>query len=180
MPASSPVVRKGILNSSREERISAMRRLSSAVQEVLFGKDVESFLRWNTTGRICAIDKNGLPHCVAVWYLYHNRRIYIGTDRTTKWSGFAISKNQICFLVDVDIFYKNLDDWRAVQMKGTISQLSSLIEKKEILKLLKKKYLKYGGYEGDARKDIFFVITPTKLAIWGSWEKYKGSKTVPW
>ncbi len=68
----------------------------------------DEFLKSQKVLRLATIDKNKTPHIAPVWYLYSEKKIYIGTNTRTKKAKNAKRNKRVCFCVDVGINAPNI------------------------------------------------------------------------
>ena len=63
----------------------------------------KEFLRTQKILRLATIDSSGNPHIVPVWYMYVNKKFYVGTNTKTK-KAKNIKKNpKVSFCIDTGI-----------------------------------------------------------------------------
>ncbi|HET7345381.1 MAG TPA: pyridoxamine 5'-phosphate oxidase family protein, partial [Nitrososphaeraceae archaeon] len=61
------------------------------------------FLRSQKILRLATIDPSGNPHIVPVWYMYANKKFYIGTNTKTKKAKNIKKNSKVSFCVDTGI-----------------------------------------------------------------------------
>ena len=87
----------------------------------------ENFLREQKILRLVTIDEKNFPHIVPVWYLYKNKKFYVGTNTRTQKVKNLRKKKQVALCVDVGIKSPNII---GVMCRGR----AKLILKKSIVK----------------------------------------------
>ena len=63
----------------------------------------KEFLRSQKILRLATIDSSGNPHIVPVWYMYVNKKFYIGTNTKTKKAKNIKKNHKVSFCVDIGI-----------------------------------------------------------------------------
>ena len=61
------------------------------------------FLKTQKVLRLSTVNRKGIPHIVPVWYLYSNKKFYIGTNARTKKAKNLGQNKKVSFCVDVGI-----------------------------------------------------------------------------
>ena len=87
----------------------------------------ENFLREQKILRLVTIDEKNFPHIVPVWYLYKNKKFYVGTNTRTQKVKNLRKKKQVALCVDIGIKSPNII---GVMCRGR----AKLILKKSIVK----------------------------------------------
>lgn len=64
---------------------------------------MNKFLKSQKILRLSTIDGSGNPHIVPVWYMYQNKRIYIGTNLETQKAKNIMKNSKVAFCVDIGI-----------------------------------------------------------------------------
>lgn len=62
--------------------------------------EIEEFITGAKIARICSINKDGSIHAVPVWYYYENRKLIIGTPKTSRRLGNIRRNNNVTVLID--------------------------------------------------------------------------------
>ena len=127
----------------------------------------DEFLKSQKVLRLATVGKNKIPHIVPVWYLYKTKKIYIGTNTTTKKAKNTKGNNQVSFCVDVGI---NSPEIFGVMGQGTANLI---LNKDRVQKIAKKILLKYfKNLENKSAKelledtDCIIEIEPKKFSVW--------------
>jgi nitroimidazol reductase NimA-like FMN-containing flavoprotein (pyridoxamine 5'-phosphate oxidase superfamily) len=127
----------------------------------------EKFLKSQKILYLATIDSSGNPHIVPVWYMYVNKKFYVGTDTKTR-KARNIKKNpKVSFCVDTGIRSPDI-----IGVMGTGK--AKLILKKDIVELLAKKILlRYfkslrnkSAQQLLDQTDCIIEITPKKITDW--------------
>ena len=127
----------------------------------------EKFLKSQKILRLATIDSSGNPHIVPVWYMYTNRKFYVGTNTNTR-KAKNIKKNfKISFCVDTGIRSPDI-----IGVMGT--GRARLILKTGMVKSIAKKILlRYftslknkSAQELLDQTDCIIEITPKKVTDW--------------
>jgi len=127
----------------------------------------DEFLKSQKVLRLATIDKNKTPHIVPVWYLYHGKKIYIGTNTKTKKAQNAKRTKRVSFCVDVGI--------NAPNIYGVMGQgdANLILEKNKVKTIAKKILLRYfKTLENKSAKelledtDCIIEIIPEKFSVW--------------
>ena len=63
----------------------------------------KEFLKSQKILRLATIDSSGNPHIVPVWYMYANKKFYIGTNTKTKKAKNIKKNSKVSFCVDTGI-----------------------------------------------------------------------------
>jgi nitroimidazol reductase NimA-like FMN-containing flavoprotein (pyridoxamine 5'-phosphate oxidase superfamily) len=63
----------------------------------------KEFLKSQKILRLATIDSSGNPHIVPVWYMYVNKKFYIGTNTMTKKAKNIKKNSKVSFCVDIGI-----------------------------------------------------------------------------
>ena len=63
----------------------------------------KEFLKSQKILRLATIDSSGNPHIVPVWYIYTNKKFYIGTNTKTKKAKNIKKNSKISFCIDTGI-----------------------------------------------------------------------------
>ena len=92
----------------------------------------DEFLREQKILHLATIDKKCAPHIVPVWYLYSEKRIYVGTNTKTEKAKNVKNHKKVSFCVDVGI---NSPKIYGVMGKGTAKLIK---EKNKVLRIEKR------------------------------------------
>ena len=63
----------------------------------------KEFLKSQKILRLATIDSSGNPHIVPVWYMYVNKKFYIGTNTNTKKAKNIKKNSKVSFCIDTGI-----------------------------------------------------------------------------
>ena len=127
----------------------------------------DEFLKSQKVLRFATIDEAKIPHIVPVWYIYSAKRIYIGTNTTTKKARNVKRNRKVSFCVDVGI--------NAPNIYGVMGQgdANLVLEEKRVKRIARKILLKYfKTLENRSAKelledtDCIIEIKPRKFSVW--------------
>ncbi len=127
----------------------------------------DNFLKTQKILRLATIDQKGTPHIVPVWYLYSQKKFYIGTNTRTEKAKNLKKNKRVSFCIDVGIHSPNI---YGVMGKGN----AKLILDKNKVSFFAKKSLKryFRPLENKSAKellddtDCIIEITPKRLSTW--------------
>ena len=127
----------------------------------------DNFLKSQKVLRLATIDQKGTPHIVPVWYLYSQKKFYIGTNTRTEKAKNLKKNKRVSFCIDVGIHSPKI---YGVMGKGN----AKLILEKNKVSFFAKKILKryFQTLENKSAKellddtDCIIEITPKKLSTW--------------
>jgi len=127
----------------------------------------EKFLKSQKILRLATIDSSGNPHIVPVWYMYTNRKFYVGTNTNTRKTKNIKKNSKVSFCVDIGIRSPDI-----IGVMGT--GRAKLILKTEMVKSIAKKILlRYftclknkSAQELLDQTDCIIEITPKKITDW--------------
>ncbi len=138
-----------------------------------FTKEEEALLNRRMPGRICTIDEDGRPHCVAIDYLYEKGRIYMGTGPRTKKVRNLEGNPEVAFEVDVDDYVGSAKerflDWRGLMMQGRAFVVREEARARRVIAGLLQKY-PGNSYEADT---AVIEVRPDRKFTWGPWDRVK-------
>ena len=126
-----------------------------------------NFLKTQKVLRLATIDQKGTPHIVPVWYLYSQKKFYVGTNTRTEKAKNLKKNKRVSFCIDVGIHSPKI---YGVMGKGN----AELILEKNKVSFFAKKILKryFQTLENKSAKellddtDCIIEITPKKLSTW--------------
>ena len=125
------------------------------------------FLKTQKVLRLSTVDRKGIPHIVPVWYLYSNKKFYIGTNTRTKKAKNLGQNKKVSFCVDVGI--KSPDIFGVM---GT-GKANLILEESNMKRIAKKILLRYfrslknkSAIELLDDTDCIIEIIPKKLTSW--------------
>ncbi len=126
-----------------------------------------NFLKTQKILRLATIDNTGTPHIVPVWYLYSQKKFYVGTNTRTEKTKNLKKNKRVSFCIDVGIHSPKI---YGVMGKGN----AKLILDKNKVSFFAKKILKryFRTLENKSAKelleetDCIIEITPKKISTW--------------
>ncbi len=127
----------------------------------------DNFLKTQKILRLATIDKKGIPHIVPVWYLYSQKKFYIGTNTRTEKAKNLKKNKRVSFCVDVGVHAPHIygvmgrGNTKLILEKDKVSNIAKKILKR-YFKTLKNKSAK----ELLDETDCIIEITPKKLSTW--------------
>lgn len=127
----------------------------------------DNFLKTQKILRLATIGKKGMPHIVPVWYLYSQKKFFVGTNTRTKKAKNIKKNKRVCICVDAGIHSPNI-----VGVMG-LGNAKLILEKNKV-KTIAKKILKryFKSLENKSAKellddtDCIIEINPKKLSTW--------------
>ena len=117
--------------------------------------------------RLATIDKSGNPHIVPVWYMYQNRKIYIGTNTETQKAKNIKKNSKVAYCVDVGI---NSPDIIGVMGVGRAKLILQKTRVKTIAKKILRRY--FASLQNKSAQqllkdtDCVIEIIPKKVTTW--------------
>lgn len=117
--------------------------------------------------RLATIDKSGNPHIVPVWYMYQNRKIYIGTNAETQKAKNIKKNSKVAYCVDVGI---NSPDIIGVMGVGKAKLILQKTRVKTIAKKILRRY--FASLQNKSAQqllkdtDCVIEIMPKKVTTW--------------
>ena len=127
----------------------------------------DEFLKSQKVLRLATIDKNKTPHIAPVWYMYSGKKIFIGTNTSTKKAKNAKINKHVAFCVDVGINAPNI---YAVMGQGDANLILETNKVKTIAKKILLRY--YKTLQNKSAKellddtDCIIEIIPEKISVW--------------
>ncbi len=127
----------------------------------------DEFLKSQKVLRLATIDKNKTPHIAPVWYLYSEKKIYIGTNTKTQKAKNAKTNKRVAFCVDVGV--------NAPNIYGVMGQgdANLILENDKVKTIAKKILLRYfktlkskSAKELLDDTDCIIEIIPEKFSVW--------------
>jgi nitroimidazol reductase NimA-like FMN-containing flavoprotein (pyridoxamine 5'-phosphate oxidase superfamily) len=127
----------------------------------------KEFLKSQKMLRLATIDLYGNPHIVPVWYMYVNKKFYIGTNTSTKKAKNIKKNSKVSFCIDTGI--KSPDIFGVMGIGR-----ARLILKKDIVEQLAKKILLryFKNLKNESAQqlldqtDCVIEITPKNITNW--------------
>jgi nitroimidazol reductase NimA-like FMN-containing flavoprotein (pyridoxamine 5'-phosphate oxidase superfamily) len=126
-----------------------------------------NFLKSQKILRLATIDDKEMPHIVPVWYLYSQKKFYVGTNTRTEKAKNLRKNKQVSFCIDVGI---HSPDIYGVMGKGNAKLIIDKNKVSSIAKKILKQYFR--TLENKSAKelledtDCIIEITPKKLSTW--------------
>jgi len=127
----------------------------------------DNFLKTQKILRLATIDQKGTPHIIPVWYLYNQKKFYIGTNTRTEKAKNLKKNKRVSFCIDVGIHSPKI---YGVMGKGNAKLILEKNKVSSIAKKILKRYFR--TLENKSAKelledtDCIIEITPKKLSIW--------------
>ncbi len=127
----------------------------------------DNFLKSQKVLRLATIDQKGTPHIVPVWYLYSQKKFYIGTNTRTEKAKNLKKNKRVSFCIDVGIHSPKI---YGVMGKGNAKLILEKNKVSSITKKILKRY--FQTLENKSAKellddtDCIIEITPKKLSTW--------------
>ncbi len=127
----------------------------------------EKFLKSQKILRLATIDKKGSPHLTPVWYLYSNKRFFIGTNLITIKARNLKKNNKVAFCVDEGIRAPNI---YGVMGRGKANLILEKTKVKRIAKKILRRY--FNSLENKSAKellketDCIIEIIPKQFTEW--------------
>lgn len=127
----------------------------------------EKFLKSQKILRLATIDKKGSPHLIPVWYLYSNKKFYIGTNSITVKVQNLKKNSRVAFCIDEGI--------RAPDIYGVMGtgKANLILEKTKVIRIAKKILKQYfKSLENKSAKellketDCIIEIIPKNYTVW--------------
>jgi len=128
---------------------------------------LDNFLKTQKVLRLATIDQKGTPHIVPVWYLYSQKKFYIGTNTRTEKAKNLKKNKRVSFCIDVGIHSPKI---YGVMGKGNAKLILEKNKVSSITKKILKRY--FQTLENKSAKellddtDCIIEITPKKLSTW--------------
>jgi len=127
----------------------------------------DNFLKTQKVLRLATIDNTGTPHIVPVWYLFSQKKFYIGTNTKTEKAKNLKKNKRVSFCIDVGIHSPKI---YGVMGKGNAKLILDKNKVSSIAKKILKRYFR--TLENKSAKelledtDCIIEITPKKLSTW--------------
>jgi len=127
----------------------------------------DNFLKTQKVLRLATIDNTGTPHIVPVWYLYSQKKFYIGTNIKTEKAKNLKKNKRVSFCIDVGIHSPKI---YGVMGKGNAKLILDKNKVSSIAKKILKRYFR--TLENKSAKellddtDCIIEIIPKKLSTW--------------
>ncbi|MDX1441956.1 MAG: pyridoxamine 5'-phosphate oxidase family protein [Nitrosopumilaceae archaeon] len=130
-------------------------------------KKRDEFLKSQKVLRLATIGKNKTPHIVPVWYLYSSKKIYIGTNTSTRKAKNIKKNNQVGFCVDVGVNAPNI---YGVLGEGRAKLILDIPKVKKIATKILLRYFKNMKNKSATEllddTDCIIEINPEKFTVW--------------
>jgi general stress protein 26 len=127
---------------------------------------INEFLKTQKILRLATVDKKNIPYIVPVWFLYMNKRFYVGTNTDSK-KAKNISKNsKVSFCVDHGIHspifgIMGIGTARIIRGKNRV-----LVLAKKILLRYFKNLSNASAQEILSQTDCIIEIIPKRITTW--------------
>ena len=127
----------------------------------------EEFFRSQKILRLATIDSSGNPHIVPVWYMYANKKFYIGTNTKTKKAKNIKKNSKISFCVDIGIKSPGIFGVMGIGRARLIQKIDrvEVLAKKILLKYFKNLENR-SAQQLLNQTDCVIEITPKKITNW--------------
>ena len=128
---------------------------------------MSKFLNSQKILRLATIDKSGNPHIVPVWYMYQNKKIYIGTNTETLKAKNIEKNSKVAYCVDVGI---NSPDIIGVMGVGKAKLVLQKTKVKTIAKKILRRY--FTDLQNKSAQQLLrdtnciIEIIPKKVTTW--------------
>jgi nitroimidazol reductase NimA-like FMN-containing flavoprotein (pyridoxamine 5'-phosphate oxidase superfamily) len=117
--------------------------------------------------RLATIDSSGNPHIVPVWYMYTNKKFYIGTNMKTKKAKNIKKNSRVSFCVDTGIKSPGIFGVMGVGRARLILKIDRVdILAKRILLRYFKNLENQSAQQLLNQTDCVIEITPKKITNW--------------
>ena len=126
-----------------------------------------SFLKSQKILRLATIDNKGTPHIVPVWYIYSQKKFFVGTNTRTEKAKNLKKNKRVSFCIDVGVHAPKI---YGVMGKGHAKLILEKSKVSSIAKKILKRYFK--TLENKSAKelleetDCIIEITPKKISTW--------------
>lgn len=128
---------------------------------------VSKFLGQQKILRLTTINTKGVPHTVPVWYLYHTKKIYVGTNlKTVKAKNLQQNKN-VAFCVDTGVHVPNIYGVMGQGKARLITDKTNI--KKIAIKILSRYFRTITNKSMQElldETDCVIEITPNRITKW--------------
>lgn len=127
----------------------------------------DNFLKSQKILHLATIDQKKMPHIVPVWYLYSQKKFYVGTNTKTQKAKNLKKNRRVCICVDAGI--------HSPKIYGVMGQANAklILEKNKVESIAKKILKRYfhslknkSAQELLADTDCIIEISPKKLSTW--------------
>ena len=127
----------------------------------------DNFLKTQKVLRLATIDQSGTPHIVPVWYIYNQKKFYVGTNTRTEKAKNLKKNKRVSFCIDVGIHSPKI---YGVMGKGNAKLI---LDENKVLSIAKKILKRYfRTLENKSAKELLedtdcvIEITPKKISTW--------------
>ena len=127
----------------------------------------DNFLKSQKILRLATINEKGMPHIVPVWYLYSQKKFYVGTNTRTQKAKNLKKNKRVSFCVDAGV--------HSPDIYGVMGQANAkiILEKTRVKTIAKKILKRYFHSLGNKSAkellddtDCIIEINPRKLSVW--------------
>ncbi|MFB5611363.1 MAG: pyridoxamine 5'-phosphate oxidase family protein [Nitrosopumilaceae archaeon] len=127
----------------------------------------DNFLKTQKILRLATIDQKGAPHIVPVWYLYSQKKFYVGTNTRTEKAKNLKKNKRVSFCVDVGVHSPKI---YGVMGKGNAKLILDKNKVSSIAKKILRRYFRTlenkSAIELLEDTDCIIEISPKKLSAW--------------
>ena len=127
----------------------------------------KEFLTSQKILRLATIDSSGNPHIVPVWYMYANKKFYIGTNTKTKKAKNIKKNSRVSFCIDTGIKSPGIFGVMGIGRARLILKIDRVdILAKRILLRYFKNMENHSAQQLLNQTDCVIEITPKKITNW--------------
>jgi general stress protein 26 len=127
----------------------------------------KEFLKSQKILRLATIDLSGNPHIVPVWYMYANKKFYIGTSTKTKKAKNIKKNSKVSFCVDTGIKSPDIFGIMGVGRARLILKIDTVeVLAKKILLRYFKNLENQSAQQLLNQTDCIIEIIPKKITNW--------------
>lgn len=127
-------------------------------------QELESYLREQRTVRVATVGRDGGPHVVPLWFVWHRGRMYLNSTLGNRTVENALRTGRTSAVVDDGETYESL---RGVVVTGSIERLDDERTATDVERLWSEKY--FAGGEVPYRRwrnRAWFRLIPDRVASW--------------
>jgi len=127
----------------------------------------DKFLKSQKILRLATIGKNKTPYIVPVWYIYEEKKFYVGTNTKTQKAKNVKKNNKVSCCVDIGINAPNI---YGVMIQGNANLILENNKVKTIAKKILLRYFKTINNKSAKEllddTDCIIEIVPEKFSVW--------------